>query len=215
MLIPPGSRLIFIGDSITDCGRTRPAVEGNIEAFGTGYVSLVEAIITGSDPTKRLHIVNVGVNGDTVRNIAARWERDVLAWGPEWLSIMIGINDVWRSIDFISGLETQGSLKEYARTLGELVRTIRPRLQGLVLMSPYHIQPDRSDPMRSMMDLYGAAVREIAEENRAIFVDTQAAFDRAMKILNPISLAEDRVHVNLVGHVILARAFLDGVEFRW
>ncbi len=215
MLIPPGSRLVFIGNSITDCGRARPAVEGNIEAFGNGYVSLVEAIITGSDATKRLHIVNVGMNGDTVRNIAARWERDVLAWEPEWLSIMIGINDVWRSIDFISGLETQDSLDEYARTLRELVRTIRPRLQGLVLMSPYHIQPDRSDPMRSMMDRYGAAVREIAEENRAIFVDTQAAFDRAMKILNPISLAEDRVHVNLVGHAILARAFLDGVEFRW
>ncbi len=215
MQIPPGSRLVFIGDSITDCGRARPAVEGNIEAFGTGYVSLVEAIITAGDPTKRLHIINVGVGGDTVSDIANRWERDVLAWGPEWLSIMIGINDVWRSIDLISGLETQVSLDEYSNTLRELVSPIRPRLQGLVLMSPYHIQPDRSDPMRILMDRFGAAMREIAEENRAIFVDTQAAFDRAMNIINPMSLAEDRIHVNLLGHTILARAFLNGVEFRW
>ena len=215
MLIPSGSRLVFIGDSITDCGRTYPPVEGKIEAFGNGYVSLVEAIITASDPTKRLHIINVGVSGDTVTDLAARWERDVIAWGTEWLSVMIGINDVWRSIDLISGLETQVSLDEYSSTLRELVSPIRSRLQGLVLMSPYNIQPDRSDPMRILMDRFGAAMREIAEENRAIFVDTQAVFDRAMKIINPMTLAEDRIHVNLLGHAIMARAFLDGVEFKW
>ena len=215
MLIPPGSRLVFIGDSITDCGRAHPAVQAKIEAFGNGYVSLVEVIITASDPTKRLQIVNVGVSGDTVRDIANRWKRDVLAWEPEWLSIMIGINDVWRSFDPISGFVPQVSLEEYSRTLRELVGSIRSRLQGLILMSPYHLQPDRSDPMRTMMDRFGAAMREIAEESRAIFIDTQAAFDRAMNNLNPMSLAEDRIHVNLVGHAILARAFLDGVEFKW
>jgi len=215
MQIPPGSRLVFIGDSITDCGRARPPVEGNIEAFGNGYVSLVEAIITASDPTKRLHIINVGVDGDTVSDIAARWERDVISWGAEWLSIMIGINDVWRSIDLLSGGETDVSLEEFSNTLRELVSPIRSSLMGLVFMSPYYIQPDRSDPMRIMMDRFGAAMREIAEENRGIYVDTQAAFDRAMKIYNPKLLTEDKIHVNLLGHAILARAFLDGVEFNW
>lgn len=213
MIIPSGHRLLFIGDSITDCGRTRPAREADPYALGNGYVCLIEAIITATDPRQRLRIVNMGVSGDTVRDLALRWERDVIAWEPEWLSIMIGINDVWRNFDMLSGFESQISIEEYSNTLRELVRSTRPVLQGLVLMTPYHIQPDRSDPMRAMMDQYGAAVCEIATRQDAVFVDTQAAFDRVLKVVDPEFLAQDHIHCNLAGHAILARAFLEAIGF--
>ena len=215
MNIPPGSRLVFIGDSITDCGRAHPAVEDTPEALGNGYVSLVDAIITACDPTERLNIVNVGEANDTVADLAARWERDVLAWYPEWLSILIGINDVWRSIDFLSGGETHVSLEEYTTQLKELVSTTKPSLQGLVLMTPYYIHADHADRMRAMMDQYSDAVREIATEQKVILVDTQAEFDRVMRIRAAKSLAEDHIHINLVGHMVLARAFLNAVGFEW
>ncbi len=215
MDIPPGSRLVFIGDTITECGRAHPAVEDNPQAIGNGYVSLIDAIITASNPTERVNIVNVGEANNTVADLAERWERDVLAWYPEWLSILIGINDVWRSIDFISGGETRVSLDEYSNTLRELVHTTKPRLQGLVLMTPYYIQSDHSDPMRNMMDRYSDTVREIAKQHGVILVDTQAAFDRVLRIRDAKSLAEDHIHCNLVGHMILARAFLEAVGFKW
>jgi lysophospholipase L1-like esterase len=215
MDIPPGSRVVFIGDSITDCGRARPAVEDDPQGLGDGYVSLIDAIITACEPTARWNIVNVGEANDTVSDLAARWERDVLAWYPEWLSILIGINDVWRSIDFISGGETQVSLDEYSNTLRELVQTTKPILQGLVLMTPYYVQSDKSDPMRAMMDNYSQAVREIAAENNVRLVDTQAEFDRVMRIRAAKSMAEDHIHVNLVGHMVLARGFLNAVKFTW
>jgi lysophospholipase L1-like esterase len=215
MDIPPGSRIVFIGDSITDSGRAYPAVENNPEAIGNGYVSLIDAIVTASNPTERLNIVNVGEANNTVSDLAERWERDVMAWYPEWLSILIGINDVWRSIDFISGGETQVSLEEFSTTLRDLVSRTKSGLQGLMLMTPYYIQSDHSDPMRVMMDNYSDAVREIAKEQGVILVDTQAAFDRVLRIRDAKSLADDHIHCNLVGHMVLAHAFLQAVHFKW
>ena len=96
-----------------------------------------------------------------------------------------------------------------------LIRTLRPQLQGLVLMTPYFIEPDRTDPMRKMMDEYGAVVHELAEHYQANLVDTQAAFDRVLVELSPLALADDRVHPNLTGHMILARAFLKALDYTW
>ncbi|MBX3084352.1 MAG: SGNH/GDSL hydrolase family protein [Anaerolineae bacterium] len=215
MKIQPNSKLLMIGDSITDCGRGRPIGEAAFNALGDGYVNLINAFLTASSPAARLRIINMGVGGNTVRDLAARWNSDVIALNPEWLSIMIGINDVWRQFDARLQTETHISLEEYGHTLEGLIRTVQPQLRGLVLMTPFFIEPNRSDPMRAMMDQYGAVVRELAQRYGAILVDTQAAFDSVLTTLHPMALANDRVHPNTTGHMILARAFLKAVDYVW
>jgi len=116
----------------------------------------------------------MGVGGNTVGDLAARWPSDVLALNPDWLSVMIGINDVWRQFDTRLQTETHISVDEYAQTLETLIRTTRPQLKGLVLMTPFFIEPNRAEPLRAKMDEYGAVVRELAGRYEAIFVDTQA-----------------------------------------
>lgn len=46
-------------------------------------------------------------------------------------------------------------------------------------------------------------------------VDTQAAFDRVLKQYYPGTLAWDRVHPSSIGHMVLAKAFLDVLGFQW
>jgi lysophospholipase L1-like esterase len=211
MKIPAHSKLLMIGDSITDCGRARPVGESVGDALGTGYVNLIFAWLNATHPEERIRIINMGVSGNTVRDLAARWTRDVIDLKPDWLSVMIGINDVWRQFDSRLQTEQLVTLEEYERTLENLIRTTRPKLQGLILMTPFFIEPNRADPMRAMMDRYGAAVRGLAERYDALFVDTQAAFDGVLTELHPSALAADRVHPNTTGHLILARAFLNAV----
>ncbi len=211
MLIEPGSKLVMIGDSITDCGRARPVGEGLFDALGKGYVSLVDAHLQASAPEGRIRVVNMGVSGNTVRDLEARWQTDVLDLAPDWLSVMIGINDVWRQFDTPYQTEWAVPLEVYAPTLRRLVEQTRPRLKGLVLMTPYFIEPNQNDPMRARMDQYGAIVREVAEQYGAVLVDTQAAFDRVLGCLHPMALAWDRVHPNLAGHMVIARAFLKAI----
>jgi lysophospholipase L1-like esterase len=213
LILAPNSKLVMIGDSITDCERARPVGEGLFGALGKGYVAQVEATLTAALPERRIRVVNMGTSGNTVRDLAARWRTDVRDLNPEWLSIMIGINDVWRQFDSPLQAEKHVLLDEYADTLETLVSQTRPYLQGLVLMTPYVIEPNRADAMRAMMDRYGAAVKAVAQRHSAIFINTQAAFDHVLEHLHPMTLAWDRIHPNAAGHAVLARAFLSALGF--
>jgi lysophospholipase L1-like esterase len=184
-------------------------------ALGTGYVSLVDGLLMARYPAHGIRVVNMGLSGNIVRDLEGRWQSDVLDLQPDWLSICIGINDVWRHFDTPLQSEGHVSLEEYARILETLVRTTRPTLKGLVLMTPYFIEPNRADNMRAMMDAFGAVVRQLADTHAALLVDTQAAFDAALQHLHPMTLAWDRVHPTRAGHTILARAFLQAIGYEW
>lgn len=216
MLLQPNQKLLFIGDSITDCGRNRPVGEGLGNALGNGYVALVDALLEAVYPERGIRIINMGGSGDRVPDLAARWETDVTAHRPDWLSICIGINDVWRQFDQPRRPELGVPPDQYRETLTRLVAETRPQLSGgLVMMTPFFIEPLRTDQMRARMDEYGTIVREIAASHDALFVDTQAAFDMALQHGHSARLGWDRVHPNLAGHMILAHAFLEGVGFQW
>jgi len=216
LLLQPGDRLLFIGDSITDCGRSRLAVEeASDSSLGDGYVHLVHSTLTATYPDYGIRVLNRGVSGDTIRDLKARWKTDVLDLQPAWLSIMIGINDVWRHFDPWQEGGTSISPDEYAQTLEDVIRQAKPGLHGLILMTPYYLETDREDPIRARMDRFCGVVRQIAAENKAVFVDTQAAFDHALAWLKPTELAPDRVHVNQVGHMIIACALLEQLRLDW
>ena len=212
MTIQPNSKLLMIGDSITDWNRARPVGEAHGDGLGTGYVGLINAFLTAAHPECRIRVVNMGVCGNTVRDLAARWSTDVEDLEPDWLSIMIGINDVWRQFDSRLQSENHISPEEYEVTLDSLIRRSLPTLQGLVLMTPYFIEANRADPMRKRMDQYGAVVHRLAERHGARFVDTQAAFDAVLTELHPMALATDRIHPCLIGHWVLCRAFLRALD---
>jgi len=214
MKLTKNSKLVMIGDSITDTGRAQPIGEAPA-GLGSGYVSLVNALLGAVNPELRIRVINTGTGGNTVRELKGRWQRDVIDLKPDWLSVMIGINDVWRRFDRPLHSEIHVDEAQYERTLTDLVEQVRPSLTGLVLMTPFFLEPNRDDPMRKMMDVYGEIVARIAREHDAIFVDTQAAFDSNLEFCHPAYLAGDRVHPNLTGHMILARSFLNALDFEW
>ncbi len=215
MKLLPQSRLLLIGDSITEAGREHDARPGKSPGYlGHGYAAMTAALLEATYPAHRLLVINRGVGGDTVRDLQSRWQRDVLDLKPHWLTIMIGINDVWRQFD--GPLPELGVPPgEFEDTLTGLVQATLPSLQGLVLMTPFYLERASSDPMRVRMDEYGAIVRRIAERNSALFVDTQAAFDHFLEQQHTYRLAADRVHPNEVGHMILARALLQALDYQW
>ncbi len=205
MVFEHGQKIVFIGDSITDCGRR----DANAP-YGNGYVSLVRAFVVGRYPELDLTFENRGIGGDTVRHLHARWQADVLDENPDWLIVKIGINDVWRSFD--SAGQGAVSIDEYETTYRWLLKSAVDRTGcNLIIAEPYVIGADVSDPMRAQMDRYGLVARKLASEFGAVNIQTQAAFDVALRTTDSIDWADDRIHPNLAGHAVIAQAFLRGI----
>ncbi|MGB1127558.1 MAG: SGNH/GDSL hydrolase family protein [Opitutales bacterium] len=210
MLLQANQKLLFIGDSITDCGRGRPVGLRGSTGLGEGYVALVDNTLGACHPDAPVQVLNTGISGNRVIDLKARWQEDVLEHAPDWLSIMIGINDVWRHFDGDPGME-QVDPERYETVYRELLQRTRPRVEGLIVMSPFFLESHLDDAMRTMMDAYGAIARRLAGECDAIFVDVQAAFDAFLAHQPAEALCADRVHPNGVGHMIIARAFLQAI----
>ena len=210
-MIEPGSKLVMVGDSITDCGRAHPVGEAPRGGLGNGYVALVDAHLQALHPDWRIRVVNVGTSGNTVADVARRWEDEVMALQPDYVSLMIGVNDVWRQFDMPLVVERHVGIDEYRDTLRHLVATTKPRVREMFLLSPFYLEPNRSDPMRKTVGAYIEAMRDVAASEHVPFVDVQAEFDRLLAHLNTWVLAPDRVHPYLNGHLVIARAFLTAV----
>ena len=207
MLFEKNSVLLMIGDSITDCGRVRPVGEG--DGLGAGYVNFVSALLGAKYPSQNIKVLNTGISGDTVRNLAARWQGDVLDLAPDYLSILIGVNDVWRSFDSPNNPELAVDIAEYEATYRKLVAYTKEKVKKIVLLTPFLAEPDKTEPMMALLLGYIEAAKKIASENDLLLVDLQAEFDRYISGgTNPRALAGDRVHPSQLGAMVIAKAFL-------
>ena len=215
MLLAPDRKIVFIGDSITDCGRSRPIGEGSNGQLGNGYVSFIDAFLGATKPELRLRTINMGMGGNTVRDLEARWQTDLLDLKPQMVSVMIGINDVWRQFDAPFQKENHVGPEEYRDTLDRLIARTTPSVERVMVASPFFIEPNKSDRMRVRMDEYGAYAQEVAIQHGAVWIDVQAAFDALLRHVPSQSIAGDRVHPNATGHAVITRAFLKAVGVQW
>ena len=211
MLFEKGQTVLFIGDSISDYERARPVGEGLFDAWGRSYVANVGALLGCMYPELGLRVVNMGISGNQVRDLEARWETDVMSRKPDWVSVLIGINDVWRQFDSPYMPETHVLPEEFEATYARLIERTLPHVKGMILMSPYFMEPNRLDPMRARMDEYGAIVRKLAGQYSLVFVDLQAAWDALFVHMHPCNIAWDRIHPNQTGCMYIAKQFLAAV----
>lgn len=213
MLFEKNKVLLMIGDSITDCGRARPV--GENEGLGAGYVNFVNAILTAKFPQDKIKVLNTGVSGDTTRNLKTRWQTDVLDLSPDYLSIMIGVNDVWRMFDSPNNPELAVGIDEYEASFRELIAQTKDKVKKIILLTPFLAETDKDEPMMKILTQYIKIVKTIAAENYLLLVDLQSEFDKYISEgIEPKTLAGDRVHPSQIGSMIIAKAFLKvcGIE---
>ena len=213
MLFQDLDRIVFAGDSVTDMGSAQPVGEGLFDNVGHSYVRIVENMLSTWYPEIRVRVTNSGISGNTSRDLLARFDRDVVSLAPDWVSICIGINDVWRQFDSPAMPDQAVQPDEYRENLTKMIEAVKDKVKGIFILSPYYMEPNREDKMRARMDEYTAICRELAEKYECIFVDFQKAYEEYCKIRHSSYIAWDRIHPNQVGATIMARAFLDACGF--
>ncbi|MCL4521797.1 MAG: GDSL-type esterase/lipase family protein [Firmicutes bacterium] len=116
---------------------------------------------------------SIGVAYNTSRDVSERWAGDVVDLKPHWISLMIGVNDVWRKFDHPESPELHVPLTSYRELIENLVSSMVTNVKGFLLVSPFFLELDRSEPMRVMVDEYGYAMDALAPEYSLPFFDTQ------------------------------------------
>jgi lysophospholipase L1-like esterase len=194
--------ILFTGDSITDCSRNR----SDPASLGEGYVNLLAAKLGVEHPELKLRFRNTGISGDRTGDLLARWDRDCIDLCPDWVSILVGINNTWRRFDSHDPTPDDVFESEYRAMLSGLKSETSARL---VICSPFLTNvSDAVARMREDLDPKIGIIQKLATEYDAVWVDLDAAFVSAQQRHIPSYWAEDGVHPSPAGHALIAETWL-------
>ncbi|MDR0406194.1 MAG: SGNH/GDSL hydrolase family protein [Clostridiales bacterium] len=206
-MIEKGARVLFQGDSITDCGRDREK-----DTLGGGYPYFAAALFQSMYPELEATFINRGISGNRTADLVKRWDEDCLALKPDVLSILIGINDTWRGYDS----NDPTSADDYYANYKEILTRTRDALGdiSILILEPF-VMPYPADRLawRTDLDPKIQKARQLAREFNAVYIPLDGIFAQNSVAVPPSFWAADGVHPTAAGHALIAKCWLDAVEY--
>ena len=199
-------KILFYGDSITDAGRNYTMLHGE-EAMGKGYVKYAAAGLKERGFTDE-DLINRGISGNRIVDLYARIKLDCWNHQPDFLSILIGVNDIWHELVIQNGVELDRFEKMY-RILIEDTKKVLPNIK-IMLCEPFVLEgAATNEKWEQFLDVYkyAAVVKKLAEEYGLYFLPLQEKLSQAMAngVENVLS---DGVHPAKAGAEIIASEWL-------
>ncbi|SMO79176.1 SGNH/GDSL hydrolase family protein [Fodinibius sediminis] len=209
--IPQEGRVLFQGDSITDAGRDREAEAANT-GLGRGYAFLAAAQLRKTLAERNVQCFNRGISGHKVFQLADRWQTDTYDLDPDLLSILIGVNDFWHTLN-----DYDGTVEVYERDFRNLLIQTREQLPDarLIIGEPFVILEGSAVSEEEWMPdfrEYQQVAKEIAMEFEAGFIPYQSVFNEASKHVESTYWTADGVHPTLAGSQLMAEAWLQTAQ---
>ena len=206
--------ILFQGDSITDAGRNRE----NDSLTGHGYARLAHAEIAYTYP-EEYTCLNRGISGNRIVDMYARIKLDIINLAPDYVSILIGINDVWHEWKKKNGV----SAEKYERIYDMMISEIKEALPDvkIMILEPFVLpgsatedteeEIGRYDYFRKETRLRAEAAKRIAEKHGLLFVPLQQKLDEANDAHPGIWLA-DGVHPAPAGAHLIKNEWMRAFE---
>ena len=213
MQIRSGQTVLFIGDSITDCGR-----RGTDAPLGNGYVKLFADMCMIRHPQKAITVINKGIGGDVVTGLRDRWNDDVIRNRPDLLSIKIGINDLHRTLCQSPDPVPPQRYQEAYEDVIKRTRDALPKCK-LLLIDPFYISTDSAPTsfraaVLKLLPEYLRIVHDLSRKYGTLGVKTHELFQRLLRTHEPDTFCPEPVHPNLTGHMVIADAVYAALNAR-
>ncbi len=208
-------RFLFQGDSITDGNRGRNADPNHI--LGHGYCFSVASKIGAAFPDRNLQFFNKGISGNTVIDLANRWQQDTLEIKPDVLSLLIGINDVHA---FINKKNDATSLTNFEQQYRKLLTSCLAQnkemlfVLGLPFCVPTGSRKNEFDQWHTPTIERAEIVQSIAKDFNAVLIDYPQMFAQAQKKAPLDYWIWDGIHPTVFGHELMAREWMKQVSNR-
>ena len=231
------STVLFYGDSITHGGRLN-SMDGN-HVIGHGYQEMLSARMGFENLENMPKFINKGVSGDAVCQLYGRLTADVLKYKPDMISILVGVNDIYRGFGLPHGMTTDKFIAVYRMMIND-IRTVLGD-PTIIICEPFYLdykKPEDSykntpyvvcetpfypgyfltnsneieEFSRKEMRYMQSELKKLVIDSGCIFVPLQEEFDKAAEIVPPEYLIWDTVHPTIVGHEIIARRWYEVVD---
>ncbi len=202
LCIKGGQTILFIGDSITDCGRRNEATP-----LGNGYVQIFSELVMAYYPDRDIKYINTGIGGNRITDLKNRWEADAMAHKPDWLSIKIGINDLH---SYLRGDPNGVSPEIYAEVFEYLMEETTKRLKcPIILIEPFYMSRDTSgqtfqSQVLDILPKYLETVHKMSKKYGTRLVKTHDMFQNQLLYRDPSVFCQEPVHPNQTGHLLIA-----------
>ncbi len=187
-LLEYGQKIIFLGDSITQAA--------------DGYVRAIQSIIGALIPDMKLEYINAGVSGNRVTQMLERIGDDVIAHDPDWVTVSVGVNDVWHGLAGVP-------IEEFRPKYTEMIKRLsKQTVAKLVLFTATVIGEELDNEANTKLIDYNDHIRAVAAEGKHLLVDMNevfhAAITRRQTIDADLGFTADGVHPNPTGAYLMA-----------
>lgn len=215
--------ILFQGDSITDVCRVRENHQFPVNLspgfLAPGYAGVVSANLSAKYKGE-YNYINRGISGNRIVDVYARIKSDIINLKPDYMSLYIGVNDVWHEIGSQNGVAPQKFEKIYTMLLEEIYEAL-PDIK-IMLIAPFVLEgtatenteevPDRLERFEKGVAINADIVRKIADKFNLPCISLQPIFDDACKYA-PISYwTGDGVHPSIAGHGLIAEEWIKVFE---
>lgn len=193
------TRLLCLGDSITDCGRLFEA-----PPLGNGYVQMLSRMLHEHETDWEIY--NLGTDGFTTARILDRASMFFLPLQPGIITLLAGINDIGLMMNTDRTPPQQEEMMQ--KTLSqyrELLQILSKAECPVILMEPFIFPwPQEYRNWIPHIRTLSRGIERLAQEFRFPYLrlhDTlnAAAIERGMD-----ALTTDGIHLTSAGHKILA-----------
>ncbi len=201
--------ILFQGDSITDAQRNRE----NDNFKGSGYATLVTANLGLKYPNE-YKFYNRGISGNRITDLIARIKCDFINLQPDYLSILIGINDVWHEVACQNGHTPEKFEMYYNILISELLEAL-PNLK-IMILEPFVLKAAATEEawetFRSETEKMAEVSKRIAKKYSLEFVPLMEKFDKALELAPAEYWLFDGVHPSEAGHELIKNEWLKAFE---
>lgn len=208
--------VLFQGDSITDCRRDRE----DISAMGLGYANMVTGQL-GCEYPDEYKFINKEIGGNRIVDVYARIKADIINLRPDYMSLLIGVNDVWNELD---GNHNGVSAEKYEKIYNMLITEILEALPDIKIMilEPFVLptgatvatekEPERWEYFRTEVQKRATIAKGIAQKYNLSFVALQDTLNDACKQAPASYWLRDGVHPTPMGHWLIKNAWINAFK---
>ena len=198
--IKKNSIVLFQGDSVTDCHRNRE----DENDLGNSYVKYVNSYLKDFN----IKVINKAISGNRVDHLLQRFDNDFKAVNPDYLFLLIGVNDTWHN--FPNNKDDVTFYNEFDLLLTKISKEMNC---NIILLEPFIIGYNKETTIMRK-DLLGKIeiIRDLAKKYKCEYITFENDIAEILVSEDDAQYSLDGIHPFDITYQIMAKKIISKID---